>query len=323
MVLLTVVIPVAPYHLDAADEAVASCTAQTVPVEVVRVIDHERRGAGWARNHGLAQVETPFVTFLDADDLLVPTFAERMLTAYDGQHYVYCDHYQDGERVRAPAQAWVDGTWHVVTTLVPTAWVRFVGGFDEALLGGEDTDLYWKLRQNGLCGRLLSEPLMHYRSGGQRSQTFFKSDQFQTFQTLLHTRYGGQRMACCGENTDQTPINERTSGTILVQTLWAGNRQQRGSVTGALYPRAGNGALMWVDARDVDHAPHLWLEVVKTPTPPSRPELSDFEHFSADLLGIPAPRPAKPAPIASTSDAPIRPDINRVMDLYRKATAHE
>jgi len=323
MVLLTVVIPVAPYHLVAADEAVASCTAQTVPVEVVRVVDHERRGAGWARNAGLAQVTTPFVTFLDADDLLVPTFAERMLTAYDGQHYVYCDHYQDGEHIRAPQQAWIEGTWHVVTTLLPTAWVRFVGGFDETLLGGEDTDLYWKLRAHGLCGRRLGAALMHYRAGGQRSQMFFKTAQFQAFQTLLHTRYGGHSMACCGENADASrPINEESPGAVLVAALWAGNRQQRGAVTGTLYPRAGNGALLWVDARDAAYSPHLWQQVVDTPKPPERVAPSEFQTFARTMLGSAAPPPRAAAPVNPMHE-PIRPDVLRVMELYRKATAHE
>lgn len=323
MVLLTVVIPVGPYHLAAAEEAIASCAAQTLPVDVIRVIDREGRGAGWARNHGLAQVETPFVTFLDADDLLVPTFAERMLSAYDGQHYVYCDHYQDGEHIRAPQTAWVDGTWHVVTTLLPTAWVRFVGGFDDSLIGGEDTDLYWNLRAHGLCGRRCGAALMHYRSGGQRSQTFFKTEQFKAFQTLLHTRYGGRRMACCGENADTLgPINDEMPGAVLVQALWAGNRQQRGAVTGTLYPRAGNGALMWVDARDVAHSPHWWQQVVETPKPPERVRISEFQVFAQAALGVPGPQP-RIAARSNPTDEPIRPDVTRVMELYRKAVRHD
>jgi hypothetical protein len=323
MVLLTVVIPVAPYHLAAADEAIASCTAQTVPVDVVQVVDREWRGAGWARNQGLAQVITPFVTFLDADDLLAPTFAERMLTAYDGQRYVYCDHYQDAEHVRAPNQAWVDGSWHVVTTLLPAAWVRFVGGFDETLLGGEDTDLYWKLRYHGLCGQRLAEPLMQYRKGGRRSQTFFQTPQFHTFQTLLHTRYGGRSMACCGENADApVPLNDQVAGAVLAQALWAGNRQQRGAVTGTLYPRAGNGALLWVDARDVTQSPHLWQQVVETPQPPGRVQVSEFQTFAQTLFGAPAAR-VRPEVRPNPTDEPIRPNVLRVMELYRKAVTHE
>lgn len=323
MVLLTVVIPVAPYHLAAAEEAIASCAAQTVPVDVIRVVDREQRGAGWARNYGLAQVETSFVTFLDADDLLEPAFAERMLTAYDGQHYVYCDHYQDGEHIRAPQTAWVDGTWHVVTTLLPTAWVKFVGGFDETLLGGEDTDLYWKLRAHGLCGQRLGTALMHYRRGGQRSQAFFKTAQFNAFQTLLHNRYGGRNMACCGENADSLrPINDEAAGSVLVQALWAGNRQQRGAVTGTLYPRAGNGALMWVNAEDVAYSPHLWQQVVDTPKPPERVAPNEFQAFARQALSGSAPQPRIVAQ-RNPMDEPIRPDVTRVMELYRKATAHE
>jgi len=318
---ITIVIPVAPYHLATAEEAVASCAAQTLPVQVITVVDHERRGAGYARNRGLAQVVTPFLTFLDADDILEPTFAEHMLRAYDGAHYVYCDHYQDGERVRSPEQAWVNGSWHVVTTLLPTAWVKHVGGFDETLIGGEDTDLFWKLRQFGMCGKRLAEPLMHYRKGGRRSQEFFQSEQFKQFQALLVERYGG-RMSCCGENETGNPaINEQTDGAILVQALWGGNRQQRGAVTGTLYPRAGNGALMWVDARDVAHSPHLWQQVVETPKPPSAEQWSEFQLFAAQVLGNGTP--PKPTPRANPHDEPIKPDVFRVLELYRKATGNE
>lgn len=319
--MLTVITAVAPYHLAVVEEAAASVRAQTVKTEHIIIVDHERRGAGWGRNTGLARVTSNFVTFLDADDLLEPTFTERMLTAYDGQHYIYCDHYQDGEHVRTSDEPWVRGSWHVVTTLLPTAWAKHVGGFDETLIGGEDTDLYWKLRHFGMCGKRLPEPLMHYRGGGQRSKTFFGTPQFHNFQDLLVSRYGGNRMSCCGENA--SAINAQASGAILVQALWAGNRQMRGSVTGTLYPRAGNGALMWVDARDVDYAPHLWQQVVETPQPPSRLELNDFQRMSADLLGIPTPRAPKPAPVANASVEPVRPDITRVMELYRQATAHE
>lgn len=318
---LTVITAVAPYHLAVVEEAAASVRAQTVKTDHIIIIDHERRGAGWGRNAGLARVTTPFCTFLDADDILEPTFAERMLTAYDGAHYIYCDHYQDAEHVRTSDEAWTRGSWHVVTTLLPTAWVKHVGGFDETLIGGEDSDLYWKLRYFGMCGKRLPEPLMHYRGGGQRSKAFFGSPQFHEFQNLLETRYGGYRMSCCGENA--SAINVQASGAILVQALWAGNRQMRGAVTGTLYPRAGNGALMWVDARDVAYAPHLWQQVVETPKPPSRVELNDFQRMTADLLGIPTPRPPKPTAIPNASEEPVRPNITRVMELYRQATAHE
>lgn len=49
-----------------------------------RVVRHERRvGLGAARNAGLDLVETPFVGFLDADDVLTPTALARLVGVLD------------------------------------------------------------------------------------------------------------------------------------------------------------------------------------------------------------------------------------------------
>lgn len=49
-----------------------------------RVVRHETRaGLGAARNTGLDLVETPFLGFLDADDVLAPTALERMVGLLD------------------------------------------------------------------------------------------------------------------------------------------------------------------------------------------------------------------------------------------------
>lgn len=50
----------------------------------LRVITHDRpQGLGAARNAGLDLVETPFVAFLDADDILAPRALERLVGTLD------------------------------------------------------------------------------------------------------------------------------------------------------------------------------------------------------------------------------------------------
>ena len=71
---VSIVIPVATYHKDLAARALASVQVQTAPCIPIVIQDTEGRGAGWARNQGLAQVQTPYVVFLDADDEITPTF---------------------------------------------------------------------------------------------------------------------------------------------------------------------------------------------------------------------------------------------------------
>ncbi|MET0782137.1 MAG: glycosyltransferase family 2 protein, partial [Microbacterium sp.] len=49
-----------------------------------RVVRHARQvGLGAARNTGLDLVETPFLGFLDADDVLTPTALERLVGILD------------------------------------------------------------------------------------------------------------------------------------------------------------------------------------------------------------------------------------------------
>jgi glycosyltransferase involved in cell wall biosynthesis len=60
-------------------EAVESAHNQTVPVDVTIIDDNAQHGPAWARNRGLEQVNTRYVSFLDADDLWVNNKTERQL----------------------------------------------------------------------------------------------------------------------------------------------------------------------------------------------------------------------------------------------------
>src|SRR5512146_417934 len=92
---ITVVIPIGPGHADIARRAIASVETQTERCALLPIYDPDGRGAGWARNQGLAKVSTPFVVFLDADDWLDPAFADRTLAVRRPRHYVYTDWYND------------------------------------------------------------------------------------------------------------------------------------------------------------------------------------------------------------------------------------
>ena len=143
-------------------------------------------GAGAARNIGLAAAHAPFTVFLDADDVLHPRFLEETLKAYDGR-YVYTDWatLQEANRIDGEiethtveeyhSQKMLQGLRHAITALVPTEWLRAVGGFDEGLPCFEDWDLYCKLAIAGYCGQRLARPLLIYRyQHGQRTRTALK-----------------------------------------------------------------------------------------------------------------------------------------------------
>lgn len=325
MVDVTVVIPVGPGHAQVADRAAASAHAQTQPCNVVVIHDAEGRGPAWARNAGLVQVTTPYVVFLDADDVLAPTFIAHCWVALRPRHYVYTDWWEGVRYVDAPARPWSDGAWHLVTALLPTDAVRAVGGFDEDLPGGEDTDFYMKLtRHQRMCGVHVAVPLVAYTNGGQRAHAFVHSDDHARVQALLRDRYGGLPIPC-GANVPRT-LSGHPDGVPAV-ALWRGNRRERGIATGYLYPRAGNGARLRVHPDDAAAAPHLF-QPVATPSRPATPpawvpadtprhtSFAEVTQRVAEGLGY-AHHPATPSPrqVAAT----VQPDVGRVLALYREA----
>lgn len=101
--LLTIVLPVwGDYAAEYLDEAIVSIRSQAVPlrlilvdnasevpieervdVEVVRLATRVSLGA--ARNAGLAAVESPYVVFWDADDVMLPGALDALLTRVAGE----------------------------------------------------------------------------------------------------------------------------------------------------------------------------------------------------------------------------------------------
>ena len=267
--LITFVIPIGRGHEQHARHAIASASIQPYST-VITVYDAEARGAGWARNQGLKDVTTPFVTFLDADDTLDPNFANETLELCNRTgRYVYTDYQRDGEVHPAPDCAWVGRTWHVVTTLLPTAWARAVGGFDETFGGLEDTEFYIKLNVQGYCGVRLPKPLVHYTRNGFRALALEHNQEYKTvLLNEISRRYGGYAMACCGQQETRIalPQGARLEGDVLAMPTWGGNREEIGRISGRLYPRASRGKVIWLDPRDQQAAPHMWA-LVDLPKP--------------------------------------------------------
>jgi hypothetical protein len=270
---LTFVIPYAPYHSDVKQDAVASVKAQTIPCEFVVYYDDDAKGAGYARNRGLAAVHTPWVAFLDADDVIDPRFAEICLgvleqysQSHDDPRYVYTDWIGAQNAMHQspePCEAWTNNTSHLVTTVLPTDRVRLIGGFDE-VMQIEDADFYVRLRLSGVCGIHVNAPLVSYREGGQRSITARASGEESKSKFYMTQRYGGYSlMGCCGDNTQGPtgPTNEPMEGDILAQAVWHGNRVERGRITGRQYPRTSFPKVLYVAKADVDAAPMHWRQV--------------------------------------------------------------
>ena len=259
---ITVCIPVAPHHTYVLDRAVASVQAQTVPCNILYAVDDDQRGPGYIRNQLAIRVKTPYTVFLDADDTIEPTFAESTLKAFDGG-YIYTDWYIDGKHRHAPNVPWVDGNFHLITTLLRTSDIIRVGGFDEHLRGMEDTDFYMKLNSNGVCGQRLAMPLVHYNKGDgvNRSQQIRDAGIIQTLRDEIRRRQ--YTMACCGQThavsiVNNPNINPDDDNVVEAMALWRGNRRVIGTSTGTQYPRISWPRRTYVYMADVQASPEKW-----------------------------------------------------------------
>lgn len=279
---LTFITPVSPDHVQYLPACKASVASQTIPCQHLWLVDDQRRGPGYIRNRLLDSVTTEYVTFLDADDWVEPEFAEHMLRAVVGSPYAYCSWFQDGIVKEAPARAWCNRTFHLITSVYSTQLARMIGGFDEGLSGLEDTDFNLKFITREWCGVRVMTPLVHYRAHGGRSDAVHQSGQIETIRAELDRRYGGKPLGCCGNpiEVDSHPIGEKQDGDVLAMALWGGNRTELGRATGRRYPRTSYPKTCWVNPADIRVSPHLWKVVVPEQTPAPQFELSP----------LPAPR---------------------------------
>jgi len=263
---LTIAIPVATNHEALYQRAVESVKAQTRSCALAIYHDTNSNGAGYARNQLLSMVTTPFVTFLDADDYLDPRFAEIMLPLacayYKAGLYIYPSWYehQGGRMVRVTPNETcyclnqgID-YWHthVITSVIATKWAREAGGFDEELIGIEDTDFYHKLRRNGHCGYHINVPLLHWaHEGNSRSVKFQRAPEFLSVKDRVKRRYEAD-MGCCGANmvVNTGPFNEKQANDVLAQA-WGSKILLIGCSTGRIYPHVGYGEFVWVDPADI------------------------------------------------------------------------
>ena len=195
---VTVVIPTIAGREEFLHRALISVTQQQVaPKTIVVVRDEDRRGAYWARNKALTQVDTEWIAWLDDDDEFLPNHIKVLVRGANksgadmvysyaefigGQDPLAC--FVDGKLIASPINVpWgnegeytmrVGGNFIPITYLVRTAAVRAVGGFPNAY---EFESRYSNDCEDfGLLLRLIDAGYKFYHVCGVRTWRYYYHD---------------------------------------------------------------------------------------------------------------------------------------------------
>jgi glycosyltransferase involved in cell wall biosynthesis len=156
------------------DDGSTDGTAEAVRIRYgsqVKLVTQKNQGVSAARNLGIREAQGEWIAFLDSDDSWQPTKIERQIQALDfaGPGYGFCftDNLFGGDpnmkfskfeesrfatiakfgTLEAPSSVILAGKEPFFTSgvLIQTSLLREINGFDETLVIGEDTDLFFRL----------------------------------------------------------------------------------------------------------------------------------------------------------------------------------
>ena len=152
--------------------------------ERIRVIRQDNRGAGAARNRGIAAAHGDYLAFLDSDDILRPQSLEREIARFVADPslgLVHCAAESvdgDGKPLSVSLngmEGWVATELlrldrEVIGTpgsgiMVPKRVAAEIGGYDESLQPSEDWDFCYRIAVRYRVG-YIREPLLTYRLHG-------------------------------------------------------------------------------------------------------------------------------------------------------------
>lgn len=311
------------------------------------IIQGSKSGAGVARNRGASMADGKFLLFLDADDWLDPKFLEIALQAWqDNKAGIYTDYLgvaeigdvsklaEDLQRgivsrddrtgrtaIRYKASEYrcevaikqpIEGTdpyiWNNITTLIPRAWHKEIGGFDEEMESWEDIDYWWRLARAGKCFVRIPEPLMTYRfaTGGRRDLGLRQRSELLEY--LDRKRREDTVMGCgCSGGKTADPlvqrqinavrsINEMDDENFVMARYLSANRGQHpviGASTKRNYQYRAGGEKFLVHKDDIAAQPHLFMPVEAV-------EKMKVEAPKVEREPVPVPepvqKPARPLP---------------------------
>ncbi len=185
---------------DGSNDGTSAAACDACRGERVTVMHQKNAGLSAARNRGAAGAATEYLVFLDADDLLEPTFVRELAAVLPARghagfdpaiSHAYCQ------------QRWIgltEGVWHVPawdpllimatnihgpTTLIRREAFEAVGGFDETMRQGyEDWDLWLKFAERSMRAVRVARPLYVWR---RHSSTTMITESWKVHDSLYRT----------------------------------------------------------------------------------------------------------------------------------------
>lgn len=139
--------------------------------EVQCIFNGKNRGVAESRNQGIVASQSEYVMFLDSDDVLSPSYFEKVARLLDKDSHVglaYSSYVEFGDRdrtVRLPAFALRVFLVDCITmgpAMARRCALEDAGGFDPKQVF-EDWELWMRVIKQGWGARGVEEPLYHYR----------------------------------------------------------------------------------------------------------------------------------------------------------------
>lgn len=175
---------------------------------VVRLLDaRAARGPSYARNVGWRAAKAECVLFCDADDIVADNWVDAMLrglrrASVVGGALEYRRLNTEPTAGRLTVQTEL-ATRFDHLSFAPSCDLGMhrsvltrIGGFDEDLRCGEDTDLCWRAAYAGYAIEFVPDAVVHYRLRPDVSGTFRQAFAYAVDDTLLlrmHRRHGARR----------------------------------------------------------------------------------------------------------------------------------
>lgn len=141
-------------------------TLQHTLVRVIRL--PQNKGIGGARNAGIAQVQHPYIAFLDADDLWPEGRCRQLMAAMQGKPWAFggIEHFAEREGYALPP---VQTGYFASAMLVRSDFLREVGVFDETLKVGEFIDWFDRAKAKGAPPAVVDSIVLNRRIHGNNS----------------------------------------------------------------------------------------------------------------------------------------------------------